>query len=260
MDLYEHNVIYKQTANLGCIFIDLEHNIQLLIPFEGFNEYIGLCWDVFVGGLDVEIRRSFVFCDIGANLFNASLLFAQNTLCKKVFSFEIIPDIYEMGSANLKLNPHLQGKIEASAYGLYNESKELEVTYYPLRSGASGISEKLLKEEWLVNTNDSDFAGEKNKKVFRTKVVEAYAALSEIRRKFPEEGLVIKVDAENSEVEIVKNLLPMITEIHCFLIEFHSEEAARTLTHFLKGNGFRLERRAAINVFYNKRKGFKIGV
>lgn len=251
LDLYEKDIIYEETSEKGCVFRDLEHDIRLFIPFVGFNEYIGLCSDVFTGSFQLSIQRPFIFVDIGANLFNAALLFAQHPLCKRVFSYEIIPDIYELGLLNLELNPRLRDKISTYDYGLYNVDKDIEVTYYHLRSGTSGISEKLQEEPWLANTTDNDFVTSDNRKHLIAPVKEAYPVIRSNHDHFPEDELVVKVDAENAEVEIVENLLPLFSEIYCFFVEFHSKSVTERLTSLFKDKNFNMEKRGALHVFYN---------
>ena len=251
LDLYEKNIIFRETTDNGCIFQNLEQNIQLLVPFEGFDEYVGLCWDVYIQGYRLDVDKPFIVVDIGSNLFNAALAFAHNPLCKQVFCYEIIPAIYDIGQMNLDLNPRLRSKIKGFGFGLYNRSADIDVSYYPLRAGASGISEKLREEEWLAKTTDQDFIGTGNRQQFRAPVMEAYPVIKGVREAFPDDELVIKIDAENSEYEILENLLPLFDNIYCFFVELHSRSTADRIVALFKDTNY-ISTGTAVRAFYNR--------
>ena len=201
LELYEHDVVYDGTVEDGCLFFDIKRDIRLFVPFSGFDEYIGLCWDVLVQGYRIGIRRPFVFIDIGSNLLNASLLFAQHPMCTKVFAYELIPSIHRLGLRNLELNTRLRRKVESHAFGLYNSTRDVDSTYYPSRSGASGISEKLREAEWLRSATDADFVDPERQRQLTVAVKEARTSVGAVIDQHPNDDVVIKVDAENSEFE-----------------------------------------------------------
>jgi FkbM family methyltransferase len=252
MNLYSRNVVFERAADEGCIFLDLEHDIHLILPFVGFNEYVELCVDAYES-YSLQIQKPFVFIDIGANVLNTSHLFAQNPLCAKVFSYEIVPEIYELGRKNMQLNPALQSKIVSFNFGLYNANKDIEVTYYPLRPGASGISEKLKEEEWLATTTDNDFLAPGSQKHLTAHVKEACPAIAENHFLFHDHELVIKIDAENSEYEILENLLPLFDKVYCIFIEIHSSKAMDKITALFNHRNFTVEEKH-VRVFYNRNR------
>jgi FkbM family methyltransferase len=250
MRLYSMNVVYDRAAEEGCIFVDLEHNINLFLPFVGFDEYVKLCADAFTS-YSLKIRKPFILIDIGANMLNTALLFAQKPLCAKVFSYEIVPETYELSRKNLLLNPSIQSKIVSFNFGLYNANKEIDVTYYPIRPGASGVSEKLKEEEWLATTTDHDFIAPGSRKHFMAHVKEACAAITENRVHFQEHELVIKIDAENSEFEILENLQPLFDKVYCIFTEIHSSAAHEKIMALFKHRNFDVEFQHVV-VFYNR--------
>jgi FkbM family methyltransferase len=253
LELYEHDVVYDGTVQDGCLFFDIKRDIRLFVPFTGFDEYIGLCWDVFVQGYAIDIRKPFVFIDVGANLFNASLLFARNPLCTKVFAYELIPAIYRMGIRNLELNPQPADKIAGRQFGLYNCDKTLEVTYYPSRSGASGISEKLKESEWLASTDDSDFVDPGRRQHLAAPVKEACSEIQAHATQHPNEEVVVKLDAENSEYEIIENLLPLLPRLYCICVELHSRSGSERIASLLSGRDYRMTPTADnVVVYYNQ--------
>jgi FkbM family methyltransferase len=252
MHLYSRNVVYERAADEGCIFFDLEHDIHLLLPFVGFDEHVAVCVEPYES-YSLKIRKPFIFIDIGANMLNTALLFAQNPLCAKVFSYEIIPEVYELGRQNARLNPALQGKIASFNFGLYNANKDVEVTYYPIRPGSGGISEKLKEEEWLATTTDNDYLAPGNRKNFIAPVKEARAVINENHAHFQEHELVIKIDAENSEFEILENLLPLFDKVYCFLVEIHSSKALEKITALFQHRNFDVKKPSMqVFVFYNR--------
>ncbi len=252
MDLFERNIVYDRVIDTGCIFYHLERHISVFIPFAGFDEYIGLCCDVFVDGYTVDINRRFILIDIGANLFNASLLFASDPLCDKVFAYEIIPSIYETGLVNLELNPHLKDKIQGFNVGLYNTSKVVEVIYYPTRSGASGISERLSEAEWLKSTRDQDFLAPECVQRSFVQVEEACGAISDHCRQYAEAEVIVKIDAENAEAEIVENLGSLFDRVYCFVVEVHSRAATEKLAAIFKDRTYtRVKQAENIFAYYN---------
>lgn len=256
MDLYAANIVFSGTTTDGCFFRHLEHDVQLFMPFAGFDEYVGLCWDVYVAGYPLTINAPFVVVDIGSNLFNSALSFAQNPLCRKVFCYELVPEIYQIGQRNLALNPRLREKIADFNFGLYNKSGELDVTYYPLRAGASGITERLQDEEWLATTTDSDFLVADNRKSYAAPVREAFPVIKDIADACPEDEIVVKVDAENSEVEILENLTPLFDRIYCFFVETHTKRASEVSTSLLTSRNFTASG-GLVKTFYNNSRRHK---
>ena len=255
LDLYEHDVVYDRTVEDGCVFVDIKHDIRLFVPFSGFDEYIGLCWDVFVQGYGIAVRKPFIFIDIGSNLLNASLLFAQHPLCTRVFSYKLIPSIHHLGLRNLAMNPRLQQKIDSHAFGLYNRTGDIDVTYYSSRSGASGISEKLQESEWLRTAMDVDFVDPERRQQLTVPVKEARNSLEALIDGHPDDDIVIKVDAENSEAEIIENLSPVLDRVYCISVELHSQLGARKVESMMSRSLYRMHRTADnVSVFYRQAK------
>ena len=49
---------------------------------------------------------------------------------------------------------------------------------------------------------------------------------------------VVKIDAENSEYEILESLLPLLERTYCFFVEIHSPVTLRKITSLLAGRGY----------------------
>lgn len=63
-------------------------------------------------------NKAYMVLDMGANRGYASLYFAMQKWCKKVFAFELFPQTAQQAQENLALNPTLESKITLHKYGL----------------------------------------------------------------------------------------------------------------------------------------------
>lgn len=63
-------------------------------------------------------HQQYFVLDMGANRGYASLYFAMQEWCKKVFSFELFPQTCDQAKQNFALNPTLESKITLYEYGL----------------------------------------------------------------------------------------------------------------------------------------------
>ena len=183
-----NNLKVKVLKSAPWIFneIFIEHSYKLDISPEKYNNNI-------------------IVFDIGANRGYASLNFATQTWCKKIFSFE--PDISNFIdiNENLKLNPTLQNKIQCFNIGLSNNTK-IETFYtFENRDDLSTTSKEFID---FITADQKD-------KIESTQIV--LCNTSEILKSIVSENIsckiILKVDTEGSEYEIFKNLFNNYPEI-----------------------------------------------
>lgn len=82
-------------------------------------------------------KQQYVLLDIGCNRGYASLYFALQDWCKKIFAFELFPETCKQARQNLKLNPALESKITFCEYGL--SSKEILNKAHKINGGGGII-------------------------------------------------------------------------------------------------------------------------
>lgn len=63
-------------------------------------------------------HQQYFVLDMGANRGYASLYFAMQKWCKKIFAFELFPQTCKQTRQNFALNPTLESKIMLYEYGL----------------------------------------------------------------------------------------------------------------------------------------------
>lgn len=78
-------------------------------------------------GEKAEPKR-YIVLDFGANRGYASLYFATQTWCEKIYAFELFPQTFTQACENIALNPALAPKITLFNYGLGNlDSAPLDI-------------------------------------------------------------------------------------------------------------------------------------
>lgn len=99
---------YLQRGDLK--LISDEHH-WIFVEIFGCQTYSGYRWFL-------QCEDDFVVFDLGMNRGYATLYFAEDSRCLKVYGFEPVKETFDRAQVNIALNPHLEGKIAVHNFGL----------------------------------------------------------------------------------------------------------------------------------------------
>lgn len=154
------------------------------------------------------LKKNTKYCvlDIGANRCYTALYFADKNWCKRIDSFEIMPQTYKLALKNIKLNNKvLQNKIHAYNLGLGAENKEIDALYIPNRDGISTTN-----LEWLKSYAPNVV---QKAKPTECKIVKASVFLKDLIEQHNISNIIFKIDVEGAEYEILQDLADNYPEI-----------------------------------------------
>jgi len=159
-----------------------------------------------LGSSLIKAAEGYTVFDIGANRGYASVFLANNSWCKKVYSFEPNLEVFNDLCTNLKLNPTLKEKIVPFNVGLSDKTSIVNFFLFNGRDDLSTTSKDFI----------DDILGESKTKVITNSIVVNKA--SEILKSIIQndnitDNIILKVDVEGSEYEIFKDLFENYPEI-----------------------------------------------
>ena len=135
--------------------------------------------------------------DVGGNIGDTALFMAKEGAT--VYSFEPVPEIYQLAKKNIEINPDLKDKIHMFNYAIDDKDGEIE----------------LFMESMEKNPSISSFT-----KVGKKITVTSYSIESALK-KFNIKPDILKMDCEGSEYNIVLNSdLSMFNRI---ILEYHEK-------------------------------------
>lgn len=171
--------------------------------------------------------RDTVFIDIGMNSGIATLFYAQNSMVKKVYAFELFKPTFLLGIQNLKLNEKYAHKVEACNYGLSNKSFEATLDYSISRKGRMGLK-GLPGDEHFTDTTKEDVMVKDVSGDFE-KIISASADMD----------IVVKIDCEGEEFNLIDRLAKsgLLGKLTILMIEWHYIRPAEIENH-LKAQDF----------------------
>jgi amino acid adenylation domain-containing protein/FkbM family methyltransferase len=196
----------------------------------------------------VTLPQDAVVFDIGAHIGLFSLFVAQNALDATIYAFEPIPDL----KRELTLNMTVNG-VEAHVFecGIGAEPGNASFTFYPQLSMLSGrfsdeSDERAVVEAYALRDAGEAVAGAIAELVTerlrdRHDVVCSLRTVSDIIDEYRVERIdLLKVDAEKSEVEVLRGIRPEHwSRIRQVVAEVHDRNGQlNTVTELLRTNGF----------------------
>jgi FkbM family methyltransferase len=143
----------------------------------------------------------FVVFDFGANRAYASLFFAQQPNCLKVFGYEPDKETFDFAQYNLSLNRLLAQKIELFNYGLGSENKTVDLYKIDGRDGISSLNPDL---NAAISKQDK---GKMQKKSINIKKVSE--EVQRVINSYKDDDnlkFILKIDVEGAEYEIFEDL------------------------------------------------------
>jgi FkbM family methyltransferase len=209
-------------------------NVQILDLSFYINswEELFILNEIFLNGVyNLEVSYDFIFLDIGMNVAFTSLFIANkpNNLC--TFSYEPFNGTYRSAIQNIQRNDKIAKKINVFNFGISNKNEEVQVSYLKEMKGSvglGGIPERVLNKELRKQII--------LEKIFVKSIDEI---ISEIRKSYPNQKIIAKIDCEGSEYEIFEclNRSNSMKELSIIMLEWHSKGPGE-LTDSLMKNGF----------------------
>ncbi|KUK01840.1 MAG: Methyltransferase FkbM family [Methanobacteriaceae archaeon 41_258] len=162
-----------------------------------------------------------IVIDIGGNVGDTALYFANKGY--RVYSFEPIPEVYQVALKNIKLNSHLADKITFVNKAVNSKEGRAKISYQGLNKG--GESSILIKADNALEVNT----------ITLKRILKQYEI---------EDPYLLKMDCEGCEYKIIKEqdlqmFNKIILEYHTFLIKKPPE----TIIEKLKNEDFKIEKR-----------------
>jgi len=208
---------------------------SILINVQDCRFYVNTVEDIYFlcdtfgqNTYNVVFPKKSVVMDIGMNIADTSIYFANKKNVVLVRAFEPFTPTFNMAVRNIKLNPGVASKIEPLNYGLSDTHRRLKCEYSPTCKGSVGIG-------GFVKS------ARKHVKDACTEEIEIKPVAEEVlkaKKDFPGYALVLKVDCEGAEFEIIaslarENLLSMISVI---LLEWHDKSPLEILQTLRNAN------------------------
>ncbi len=180
---------------------------------------------------DYEIAgiEDYVLIDVGANVADSTLYFANNACCRKVYAYEPFSMVYGVANENIDLNPHLKNKIKLAKYGWGNSNKILNVAVSNdiNLSGGNTICD-FFNEKLPILKNSYD----------QIEIKSSSEELKRILQENPSSKIILKMDIEGSEYECLENLVQndMLKYINIIVLEWHFNGYIQILNMLKKHN------------------------
>ena len=174
-------------------------------------EEILVLHEIFVQGVyNLELKKDFLFIDIGMNVGFTSIYFSSQEYCKNVIAFEPFKNTIDSARYNMFLNPTFSGAIEIFNIGLGYPKRDLEVEYSNNHKGSVGINGIAPYVEGIAP---------------RFKVELAIVDVAETLKSFlatPNIKKVMKIDCEGAEYEIINRLAEtkLLNSVDILMIEW----------------------------------------
>lgn len=212
---YHHAVRIVEQLK-GVFFYDKDGNLK--VKFGQTELYINEGEELFIIS-EVFLNGSYnllfpnpgtVVVDIGMNVGFSSIFFSAQNNVEKIYAFELFPATHEKGLRNIALNPTGK-KIQAFAYGLGKENKEMVLPYSTKvkgRMGINGLPGDTKFEDVVMQT---------------VQVKKASDELKRIANESTGKDIVCKIDCEGAEYEIFDDLYSngAVDKAQAYMIEWH---------------------------------------
>ncbi len=177
---------------------------------------------------EFDYNHNMICIDIGMNVGYSALLLASRPDVEKVYGYEPFAGTYQKALQNFALNPQLTEKIVPINTGWSDKTGPFSFRNYA--DGSIGASTSF--------TADFNVYGQTTD-VTTVQLVDASAALREIRTLHPGKSFFLKMDCEGSEYEIFEKLDQddMLQYFDAVLLEWHYK-GPEPINSILKKNGF----------------------
>lgn len=210
--------IVKLHRSLSCKLERREDNIFITIENRRYGirtveEIDFLCQVYTLNIYNVVLPHGTVVMDVGMNIADTTLYFANMKEVFKVIGYEPFVPTFKGALRNIDLNPDLTEKIVPINYGLSDVTCQKECDYSPLLKGLLSINDPV----------ENIFKDSNNVVKEIIEVHKASEELVKIRKDYPHNYLVMQINCEGSEFEIIEDLHSnrLLSAVDMFIIEWH---------------------------------------
>ncbi|MGB0521894.1 MAG: amino acid adenylation domain-containing protein [Flammeovirgaceae bacterium] len=257
-------LVNKQQSNQISAFIQAKKQVEnglyqlpngLSMSYLNSNEIEFLYRDIFENNAylrhGIQLPKNACVLDVGANIGMFSLLINRLAPEATIYSFEPNPHVYHKLAQNVA---RYQIKGAAFNYGLSNEEKTAEFTFYPKFSFLSGLhadkqenmemvqsyirktqASSSISDELIQTLLEDRFENESLTVALKT--LSSFIATHQIQQID-----LLKINVEKSELEVLKGLAPADwKKIKQLVFEFHDDkQELEEVTNMLKEQGYRV--------------------
>lgn len=223
---------------------------DLIVAYEGteikissLDEYNNV-WEVFVNKnycydiCSAEIGGADVVIDIGMNIGDSVLYFAQNPKIEKIYAFEPFQETFMRAEENVKRNNITRERICLFSYGLSDRTETRYINYNgEMSCGQSSLLD--VREKAFDNYRNMGLAGADGEREEMIEVKKASDIISKITEEHTGANIVLKMDCEGEEYGIIENLSEenLLEKIDFIMMEWHYKGNENLLLR-LKEHGF----------------------
>lgn len=156
------------------------------------------CWNIYFINPKFLKRKEYIVFDMGMNRGYATLYFANQPWCKKVYGFELSENTFQIAKKNIDMNVTIGDKIQIFNYGLGDKDEKLKMYYLPHRDGICTTSKEFL----------ASYAPEEMEYIVETEgtIKRSATVVKEILEQCGTVGIVLKIDVESAEYAIMGNI------------------------------------------------------
>lgn len=222
-------IIVLSDGNLLISFGDISIKVKSKDEFANVKEvYIKQVYNYFINN-----EKRDIVIDIGMNIGDATLYFANRDNVEKVYGYEPFKETFLAAKENLK-DYLTENKVEIFQYGISDENKIRAIGFNANmscgQSTLADIREKAYKRyiNWgLVETDDEQ--------IEQIEVRKASEVFLPIIMKYSNHNIILKMDCEGEEYGILEELLQskILGKFKFIMLEYHYK-GKETLLNYLK--------------------------
>lgn len=223
-----HSLYGEYGKQIDKMLILKDARIQLFfgdisIKVRSEDEFNNVC-EVFVKqtySFFINNRKKNIVIDVGMNIGDTALYFAQMEHVEKVYGFEPFADTFLRAKENL-MNNSEQKKINIFQYGISNENMKKKIIFNnDMTCGQSTIED--IRERAHEKYLNWGLIEEINEQVEQIEVKKASEIFAPIINQHTMHNIVLKMDCEGEEYYILEELLQsgLLEKIKFIMLEWH---------------------------------------
>lgn len=218
--------IYSRTVNQISIMNDGRFCVtfgSVSIKIESEDEFHNV-YEVFVNQIYnyfVNNTRRDIVIDVGMNIGDSTLYFAQRKNVDKVYGYEPFGKTFMRAEENLRQYIDMD-KISIFRYGISNENATRLIGFNAdMTCGQSTLEE--VREYAYGRYREWGLAQEENEQIEKIEVRKASEVFKPILNEYPHHNIVLKMDCEGEEYGILADLLQkgMLEKFQFVMLEWH---------------------------------------
>lgn len=212
---------------------------KISIKVGSLDEFNNVC-EVFLGqtySYFVNNGKRDIVLDIGMNIGDASLFFANQTDVEKVYGYEPFNETFISAEENL-VSYIESGKVDIFRYGISSENAIRSIVFNSdMSCGQSTLGD--VREKAYKTYLNWGLLQETNNYVEQIEVKKASEVFEPIIHKYSDYNIILKIDCEGEEYGIIEELMQsgVLGKIKFIMLEWHYK-GNNIILKYLKEAGF----------------------